>query len=61
MKRVIIFGNTVSGLAAAEEIRRADTDSEILVFPFDGTAIYYPHLLPSLLATEIKEKAAIWR
>lgn len=55
MTNILIIGNSLSAVAAIEEIRRQDASVGITLFCAEGSLPYQRHLLPALVAKDLKE------
>ncbi len=61
MKKIIIIGNSIAGVAAAEEIRKHDQESEITVLLEDHYYPYQNFLFGDFLAKELTEEQLFFR
>ena len=61
MRKIIILGNSVAGVRAAEEIRQKDNASSISIFCENQYLPYQEHLLADYLAKDIREDKLYYR
>jgi len=54
--KYVIIGNTAAGIAAAQEIRKLESDSEILMISKEKENVYSRCLLPDYISGEMTEK-----
>src|SRR5512135_750247 len=61
MKQIVIIGNTVEGIAAAQEARDRDKEAKIVILSEEAVPAYEkPHLL-KLLEGKMKEREIFYR
>ncbi|MFH1360444.1 MAG: FAD-dependent oxidoreductase [Candidatus Omnitrophota bacterium] len=56
MKKILILGNSYAGAKCAQEIRLADSESEIIIFCTDAALPFHSHLFVDFLSKKIEEK-----
>jgi nitrite reductase (NADH) large subunit len=61
MKKIVIIGNSVAGLSAAEEIRKSDPESEIIVFCEEPNPPVRRELFAGFLAKDVPEKDLLYK
>lgn len=61
MKQYVIIGNSAAGIAAAESMRKVDTESKITIVSDEGYSSYCRCLISYYLAGEVKEDKILYR
>jgi len=61
MKQLVIIGNSAAGIAAAEAIRKSDTESKITIISDEDYPAYCRCLISYYLAGEVKEDKVWYR
>jgi len=61
MKHFVIIGNSAAGIAAAESIRKADTESKVTIISDEDYPSYCRCLISYFLAGEVKEDKILYR
>jgi NAD(P)H-nitrite reductase large subunit len=61
MIKVVILGNSLAGVLAAEKVREFLPESSILLLLVDGEFPIYPHLTAAWVAGDVEKKAIIYK
>jgi|GEM_PF-479777 len=61
MNRIVLLGNSIAAITAAEEIRKGDSAVEIVVFSYDGTLPFFRSRLPAFVTKECSRNQACYQ